>query len=291
MKVLKKEDIIKHNQIAHAYNEISVLHTVESPFIVKFYYFYNIKDRLCIVTEFCNGGDLFFHLNKQKVLNENLVRFYVAEIVLAILELHKNMIVYRDLKPENILLDQSGHIRLTDFGLSKGDITSPRSAYTFCGTPEYLAPEILLNIYNNQGYGTQVDWWSLGTIMFEMLFGWPPFYDRNQKIMCQNIVRGQIPWPPSCHISQSTKDFIEALLKTNPAERLNDDEITSHPFFHGIDFNRLLHRGYQPPYIPDIQQKTCLKFFEPMVDDDEDPFYISDDTPNLNQFDCFNKFN
>lgn len=111
------------------------------------------------------------------MLNENLVRFYVAEIVLAILELHKNMIVYRyvpflpplilrDLKPENILLDQSGHIRLTDFGLSKGDITSPRSAYTFCGTPEYLAPEILLNIYNNQGYGTQVDWYaSLSIVM------------------------------------------------------------------------------------------------------------------------------
>ncbi|KAK8792052.1 hypothetical protein WA158_005429 [Blastocystis sp. Blastoise] len=288
MKVLKKADIYRRNQVEHTHNEIHVLHTIESPFIVRFYYFYNFEDRICLVTEFCNGGDLFFQLKKHKILDENLVRFYIAEIICGILALHKNNIVYRDLKPENILLDTRGHIRLTDFGLSKGDVTSASSATTFCGTPEYLAPEILLNICQNKGYGVQVDWWSLGAIMFEMLFGWPPFYDANQKIMCKKIIDATIIWP-QIHISKVAKAFIEDLLRPNPQDRLNDDTICQHKFFRGIDWSRLQRKGYEPPFVPNVKEQGGLENFE-TIDDDDDPFAVSSSSERISEYDSFQQY-
>ena len=173
MKVLKKPDVLKRNQIEHTKAERKILQNITSPFLVNMHYAFQTEEKLYMVMDFLNGGELFYHLNKEKTFSEERIRYHVAEIVLAIETLHKAGIIYRDLKPENILLDGEGHVRLTDFGLSKQGIfkDSEEQAFTICGTPEYLAPEII----RGEGHGCAVDWWSLGALMYEMHTGKPPF--------------------------------------------------------------------------------------------------------------------
>eukprot|EP01102_Stenamoeba_stenopodia_P008101 TRINITY_DN2301_c0_g1_i3.p1 TRINITY_DN2301_c0_g1~~TRINITY_DN2301_c0_g1_i3.p1 ORF type:complete len:296 (-),score=67.21 TRINITY_DN2301_c0_g1_i3:548-1435(-) len=165
MKVLRKEAIVQRKQVAHTKAEKSILAKIQHPFIVGLHYAFQTEEKLYMVLDFVNGGELFFHLKREGKFSEQRVRIYAAEIACALSHLHSFGIVYRDLKPENILLDSEGHICITDFGLSK-EIQS-EDTHTFCGTPEYLAPEIL----KGQGHGTPVDWWSLGTLIYEMLTG------------------------------------------------------------------------------------------------------------------------
>jgi serine/threonine protein kinase len=149
-----------------------------------------------MVLDYMSGGELFFWLKKEKRFSENRCRLYTAEIVVALDAMHSVNIIYRDLKPENILLDSHGHIRLTDFGLAKDNITGPGAeggTKTFCGTPEYLAPEIL----ENKGHGKAVDWWSLGTLLYEMLCGLPPYYDTNVQRMYHKILHAPLKFPKS----------------------------------------------------------------------------------------------
>jgi len=180
MKVLRKEAIIARKQVDHTRAEKAILQKIEHPFIVKLNYAFQTEDKLYMVLDFVNGGELFFHLKKEGKFSEERVRLYSAEIALALHHLHSRDIVYRDLKPENILIDADAHICITDFGLSK-EIISDEVTHTFCGTPEYLAPEVL----KGQGHGCPVDWWSLGTLIYEMLTGLPPFYSQNINIMYQ----------------------------------------------------------------------------------------------------------
>jgi RAC serine/threonine-protein kinase len=178
LKALRKDHIIKRNQVEHTKTERNVLGNVRHPFIVGLNMAFQSKDKLYFVLDYCAGGELFFHLNKLGKFPESRARFYAAEIILAISYVHKLGIIYRDLKPENVLLDAKGHVRLTDFGLSKEGINSSSSgANSFCGTPEYLAPEIL----DRQGHGHAVDWWSLGALLYEMLTGLPPFYCQDKE--------------------------------------------------------------------------------------------------------------
>eukprot|EP00947_MAST-08B_sp_MAST-8B-sp1_P004623 g4623.t1 len=184
MKVLKKQYVIKKRQVEHTKTERSVLGSVQHPFIVKLHFAFQTGDKLHLVLDYCSGGELFFHLQNKGRFLQPLALFYTAELALALGALHSAGVVFRDLKPENILLDEVGHIKLADFGLSKEGIQDQAAGTrSFCGTPEYLAPEILLR----QGHGKAVDWWSLGALLYEMLTGLPPWYSRDRNKMFASI--------------------------------------------------------------------------------------------------------
>lgn len=250
MKVLRKENIIKRNQVEHTRTERHVLGYVRHPFIVGLNYAFQTADKLYFVLDYCAGGELFFHLGKVQRFPEPRARFYAAEITLAIEYVHNLDIIYRDLKPENVLLDENGHIRLTDFGLSKEGIQDDFSgANSFCGTPEYLAPEIL----NRSGHGRAVDWWSLGALLYEMLTGLPPFYCRDRDRLFEKIRKGDLSFPK--YLSAEAKDLLGRLLERDPTRRLGtgpDDanEIKRHPFFREIQWDKLALGQVPPPWRP-----------------------------------------
>eukprot|EP01090_Pellita_catalonica_P009231 TRINITY_DN2028_c0_g1_i6.p1 TRINITY_DN2028_c0_g1~~TRINITY_DN2028_c0_g1_i6.p1 ORF type:complete len:402 (+),score=54.88 TRINITY_DN2028_c0_g1_i6:970-2175(+) len=189
MKVLNKATIIDRDELEHTKSERDILMTLDNPFLVHLYFSFQTRDKLYFVMDYINGGELFFHLQREKKFSPELVRFYCAEIILGLDYLHKSGVVYRDLKPENILLTKEGHICMTDFGISKQGLNckDDRTA-TFCGTPEYLAPEVL----EGKGYGKEVDWWSFGTLMYEMLTGLPPFYSDDVQLMYSKIMNSTL---------------------------------------------------------------------------------------------------
>jgi len=252
LKVLKKDNIIKRNQVEHTKTERSVLGYVKHPFIVGLNMAFQSREKLYFVLDYCAGGELFFHLGKLGKFKESRSRFYAAEIILAISYVHTLDIIYRDLKPENVLLDGTGHIRLTDFGLSKEGISSSSSgANSFCGTPEYLAPEIL----NRQGHGRGVDWWSLGALLYEMLTGLPPFYCQDRERLFEKIRKSELHYPAS--LSTNAKHVLRGLLTKDPTRRLGSgekdaEEIKSHPFFASIDWEKLQRGEIAPPWAPTI---------------------------------------
>nr|CCA26378.1 RPS6 protein kinase putative [Albugo laibachii Nc14] len=252
MKVLRKENIIKRNQVEHTRTERHVLGYVRHPFIVGMNYAFQTAEKLYFVLDYCAGGELFFHLGKVQRFPQARARFYAAEITLAIEYVHNLGIIYRDLKPENVLLDANGHIRLTDFGLSKEGIQDDFSgANSFCGTPEYLAPEIL----NRSGHGRAVDWWSLGALLYEMLTGLPPFYCRDRDKLFEKIRKGDLSYPK--YLSSSAKDLLNRLLERDPTRRLGTGpedacEIKNHPFFSDIQWDALMAGKIDPPWRPII---------------------------------------
>ncbi|CAM9295987.1 unnamed protein product [Sphacelaria rigidula] len=252
MKVLRKSNIIKRNQVEHTKTERNVLGYVKHPFIVGLNMAFQTRDKLFFVLDYCAGGELFFHLGKLGKFPEARSRFYSAEITLALQHVHRLDIVYRDLKPENVLLDGEGHIRLTDFGLSKEGISNTTSgAHSFCGTPEYLAPEIL----NRQGHGRAVDWWSLGALLYEMLTGLPPFYCRDREKLFEKIRRGVLTYPRS--LSDNAQAILQGLLTRDPSKRLGsslDDaqEVQRHPFFKSLEWDSIMRREVAPPWEPNV---------------------------------------
>jgi len=193
MKVLKKEAVIRRNQVQHTKTETHILKQIRHPFLTRMYFAFQSEGKLYMVLNYLPGGELFYRLKREGRFSVERVRLYTAEIALGLGHLHSLDMIYRDLKPENILLDEIGHICLTDFGLSKEMVTTANAARTFCGTPEYLAPEILQGI----GHGKAVDWWSLGTLVFEMLTGLPPFYSRNMTHMYERFSRRSCAAPPT----------------------------------------------------------------------------------------------
>lgn len=249
MKVLRKEAIIARKQVAHTKAEKSILQKIQHPFIVRLHYAFQTKDKLYMILDYVNGGELFYHLKKEGRFPENRVKFYAAEITCAMAHLHSLQVVYRDLKPENILLDADGHICITDFGLSK-EINPEEGTHTFCGTPEYLAPEVL----RGQGHGTAVDWWSLGTLIYEMLTGLPPFYSQNINIMYQKILNGELRFPS--YVSPEAQSLLEGLLTRDVEKRLgsrSSEDVKKHPFFKDIDFEKLERREIEAPWKPKVK--------------------------------------
>ena len=207
MKILKKKLIEEKNQRQHTITERRILEKSNCPFIVKLHYAFQTRSKLYMVMEYVNGGELFFHLTQQRVFSEMRTRFYIAEILLGLDYLHTNGIIYRDLKPENVLLDNRGHIRLTDFGLSKSGIDGENpKAFTFCGTPEYLAPEIIKNL----PYDKAVDFWSLGALMYFMLSSAPPYYSRNKSEIFKNVITK--PIEPLMNLTEACNDLMLGLL-------------------------------------------------------------------------------
>jgi len=262
LKVLRKDNIIKRNQVEHTKTERSVLGYVNHPFIVGLNMAFQSKDKLYFVLDYCAGGELFFHLSKVGKFAEPRARFYASEIVLAISYVHELDIIYRDLKPENVLLDAKGHVRLTDFGLSKEGISSSSSGATsFCGTPEYLAPEIL----NRQGHGRAVDWWSLGALLYEMLTGLPPFYCRDREKLFEKIRRGHLDYPRS--LSSRAQSLLRGLLTKDPKRRLGSghgdaEDIKSNPFFSDIDWVKLAKGQIPPPWAPPVSSSLDTSQFD-----------------------------
>ncbi len=252
MKVLRKDNIIKRNQVEHTKTERNVLGYIRHPFIVGLTMAFQTEEKLFFALDYCAGGELFFHLGKVGKFPEPRARFYIAEIALALNYIHELDIVYRDLKPENVLLDGQGHIRLTDFGLSKEGISNTTSgANSFCGTPEYLAPEIL----NRSGHGRAVDWWSLGALLYEMLTGLPPFYSSDREKLFHKIRHARLEFP--LYLNTYTQDILRGLLTRDPAKRLGSgpgdaSDVKSHIFFKDIDFEKLLRREVMPPWQPNV---------------------------------------
>ena len=215
MKVMKKEDLVRRDEIAHTRSERNVLAQCRNPFLVSLKFSFQTPEKLYLVLDYINGGELFYHMQREGRFGEERTRFYAAEIVLALEHLHSNNVVYRDLKPENILLDCNGHIALTDFGLCKENLkTSGDTTRTFCGTAEYLAPEVL----KSQPYGRAVDWWSLGIVIFEMLTGLPPFYVENTNEMYKRIMGGVISWPEA--MLPAARDLIEKVRRYKPHQMM-----------------------------------------------------------------------
>jgi len=261
IKVLKKQHVVKRKQVAHTKTERSVLGLVDHPFVVKLHYAFQTGDKLHFVLDFCSGGELFFHLGRAGRFTEKLGMFYSAEIALALGHLHTKGVVYRDLKPENILLDAEGHIKLADFGLSKEGINSGiRGTHSFCGTPEYLAPEVL----NRTGHGTSVDWWSLGALLYEMLTGLPPWYSNDRQKMFASIRGSALRFPD--HVSHLAKNILVCLLERDVTKRLGStrdiDEVKGHPFFIPIDWEMLFQRKVKAPFIPLLKNQTDTTNFD-----------------------------
>ena len=259
MKVIKKKTIQAKNQVAHTLSERSVLSRVSHPFIIQMHYAFHNSLNLYIVMEYCPGGELFFHLSKFQKLPEAFCKFYSACMVLALRHLHSLSIVYRDLKPENIVITQDGFPKITDFGLCKENIDQSCTTRTVCGTPEYIAPEVILR----SGHGLAVDWWSLGCIIFEMLTGFPPFYSFDRKDIFRSIVQSkadirEIP------ASSQAKDIIALLLVKDPKYRLGAagaEEVMKHEWFVDIDWSALERKQVRPPFVPRINGPLDVSCF------------------------------
>lgn len=262
MKMLRKEHVVKRNQVEHTKTERSVLEAVHHPFIVKLHYAFQTPTKLYLVLEYCAGGELFFHLSRAGRFSEVRCRFYAAEICLAISYLHSLDIIYRDLKPENLLLDGEGHSKVTDFGLSKEGINDNFSAKTLCGTPEYLAPEILAK----GGHGKAVDWYSFGALIYEMLTGLPPFYTKDRDKLFERIKKGELSYPS--YITPAAKSLLQSLICRDPnarlgaKEELGGKEVQDHEFFASVNWADCYDRKLTPPFKPSVATPGDAKYFE-----------------------------
>ncbi|BFZ62958.1 Serine/threonine-protein kinase [Saitoella coloradoensis] len=266
MKVLSKKVIVQKKEVAHTIGERNILvrtAMADSPFIVGLKFSFQTPTDLYLVTDYMSGGELFWHLQQEGKFSEARARFYIAELVLALEHLHDYDIVYRDLKPENILLDANGHIALCDFGLSKANLSADATTNTFCGTTEYLAPEVLLD---DAGYTKLVDFWSLGVLVFEMCCGWSPFYAEDTQQMYKNIAFGKVRFPKDV-LSQEGRNFVKGLLNRNPKNRLGATrdaaELKEHPFFDNIDWNAMLRKEVPPPFKPTLTSELDTSNFDP----------------------------
>ncbi|WWC71841.1 uncharacterized protein I206_105800 [Kwoniella pini CBS 10737] len=248
MKVLKKSEIVRLKQVEHINSERSILEKVRHPFVVELYATYQDQLNVYMLLSYIPGGELFSHLRRAGRFSADVTRFYLASIILAIEYLHSRDIIYRDLKPENLLLDRHGYLRIADFGFAK--IIEDRT-FTLCGTPEYLAPEIVLS----QGHGKAVDWWALGILAFEMLAGYPPFFDDHPLGIYEKILRGDIAFPS--HIDPYAKDLIRGLLTADRSKRLGNlrngaRDVMSHAWFAGVDWRTLERKEIGAPIVPRV---------------------------------------
>ncbi|XP_045400677.1 ribosomal protein S6 kinase alpha-2 isoform X1 [Lemur catta] len=261
MKVLKKATLKVRDRV-RSKMERDILAEVNHPFIVKLHYAFQTEGKLYLILDFLRGGDLFTRLSKEVMFTEEDVKFYLAELALALDHLHGLGIIYRDLKPENILLDEEGHIKITDFGLSKEAIDHDKRAYSFCGTIEYMAPEVV----NRRGHTQSADWWSFGVLMFEMLTGSLPFQGKDRKETMALILKAKLGMPQ--FLSVEAQGLLRALFKRNPCNRLGAgidgvEEIKRHPFFVTVDWNKLYRKEIKPPFKPAVGRPEDTFHFDP----------------------------
>ncbi|KAI8386865.1 kinase-like domain-containing protein [Blakeslea trispora] len=259
IKALDKYDIVRLKQVEHINNEPTILREISHPFLVNLWDAFQDDTHLFMVMDYVPGGELFSMLRKEKKFSEHTAKFYAAEVLLALAYLHENGIVYRDLKPENILIDARGHVKVTDFGFAK---RVDEMTWTVCGTPDYLAPEIILS----KGYTKAVDWWGLGVLIFEMVVGRAPFIDKNPVNLYQKILECQIDWPND--MSPELKDLLSNLLTNDIEGRFTSEEIKAHAWFNDMSFEQVYKRKIKPPYVPKVKDDgdtNCFaKYKEPI---------------------------
>ncbi|CAL8104353.1 unnamed protein product [Calicophoron daubneyi] len=262
MKVLKKA-ILRVRDRLRTKVERDILTQIKHPFIVNLLYAFQTEGKVYLILEFLQGGDLFSRLSREYMFTEEDVKFYLAELALALDYLHQRGIIYRDLKPENILLNKDGHIRLTDFGLSKEAVFEEVGGrtFSFCGTVEYMAPEVV----NRHGHGPAADWWSFGVLMYELLTGNLPFQSEHRKETMQLILKAKLSMPQ--FLSPEAQSLLRALFKRTPANRLGYgpsgfEDIKAHPFFATIKWDDLLHGVLKPPFIPPCSSLDATSNFD-----------------------------
>lgn len=255
-------------EVAHVLAKQSVLAKVSNPFLVPLKFVFQSSERLNFIMAFAHGGELFSYLSDQGPFGIDRSRLYTAELICALEGLHGFSVVYRDLKPENILLDYQGHIALCDFGLcplemkDENDTDAGIDPDTFPDTLEYRAPELLIGHAGDQ----TVDWWTLGILLYEMLTGYTPFYDETTNEMYRKIMSEPLHFPGDSIVPPAAKDILTRLLSRSPIERLGANgsaEIKAHPFFNGIDWERMLNRDYEPSFKPNEVSCTYAGEFAP----------------------------
>ena len=255
IKTIHKNRLIQARKVHTVFCERNIMMKVHHPFIVSLSFAFQTPTKFYLGMEYIPGGELFRYIKHRGKLPLPEVRFYIAEIGLALEHLHRLGVVYRDLKPENILLDEEGHIKITDFGLSK-DLNVQNSTSTFCGTAEYLAPEII----RREPYSYPIDWWSLGCLCYEMIFGETPFYDENKSRIFQKILSDQPDFPRGT--DQTIIDFISELLEKNPTQRASFDTLKKHAFWDNFDFQACLEKKIKPLYVPTIDSRESPDNFD-----------------------------
>eukprot|EP01121_Diplochlamys_sp_Union-15-3_P007658 TRINITY_DN1962_c0_g1_i2.p1 TRINITY_DN1962_c0_g1~~TRINITY_DN1962_c0_g1_i2.p1 ORF type:complete len:431 (+),score=77.33 TRINITY_DN1962_c0_g1_i2:369-1661(+) len=298
MKIMNKDFMIEKNQLAHARAERDAMVEHNYPGVVSLYYSFQDKDFLYFIMEFLPGGDLMSLLIRDDILSEDATRFYMAELILAVQHVHEKGYIHRDLKPDNILIDASGHIKLSDFGLctssheshlssfyqttvpkdfdpnKKGKATSriqekkfwnkfqQTKSYSTVGTSNYMAPEILLE----KGYGKEVDWWSVGVIMYECLVGYAPFSCEDTTETCMMILswKSSLEFPKEANLSNGALDLLKKLI-CGVETRLNYEQIVAHPFFRGVDWKNL--RNQKAPWVPELSNNMDCRYFEEFPED------------------------
>lgn len=261
MKSMSKKILQETGQTQQTLHEKDVLLKTVHPFLVFAHATFQSPAKIFLILDYVPGGELFGRLKEEGQFSEDRTRLYAAEILLGLGFLHSKGLIYRDLKPENILVDGEGHAKITDFGLVKEGMTANSTTTTFCGTPEYIAPEML----QQQPYTQAVDWWSFGILIYEMLTGMPPFYDENVNKMYRMVITHDVDFPS--YISAPARDLITKLLSKNPDERLGSGEddykaIEQHEFFSKLNFDDVLNKKYQPEWVPNIKEETDTSNFD-----------------------------
>ena len=257
LKCLKKFHILKTNNVENLKNEKKILSRLDNPFIIKLHKTFQDKEKIYMLFDYYNGGELFFHLQKLKRFTEDMIKFYAAEIYIALQYLHKKNIIYRDLKPENIILDEEGHVKLIDFGLAR-ELGFRSVTSTFCGTNEYIPPEVV----EGKKYSDNFDWWCYGVLIYEMFFGRPPFMDKNKAALFKKICFSE-PNYSKVKLSPEALSLLKALLNKNPDKRIKSKDIALHPFFKGIDFKEIEKLTIKPPYKPEVKNIEDLANIDP----------------------------
>eukprot|EP00927_Polykrikos_kofoidii_P032348 TRINITY_DN27590_c0_g1_i1.p1 TRINITY_DN27590_c0_g1~~TRINITY_DN27590_c0_g1_i1.p1 ORF type:complete len:681 (-),score=122.46 TRINITY_DN27590_c0_g1_i1:220-2181(-) len=244
MKILLLQKVRRNNTMRYAYTERNVMTYIKHPYIVSLYYAFQTFNHLVMVVQYGHGGNLQSLISSEKKLQEDRARIYEAELLLAIVHLHLRNIVFRDMKPENVVLDREAHCMLIDFGLSKEGVEDVRGGKSFCGSPAFIAPEII----QNAEHGKAVDIYGLGVMLYAMLSGMPPYYHRDKATLLKNITNATLTFPDI--MRPKAVSLVEALMQRDPSKRLgagNTEEVQSHPFFEEIDFDALLRREVPVP--------------------------------------------
>lgn len=263
VKKLNKDMLIENNHVVRTNTENRVLRKIKHPFLIQWIRSFQTNDQLYFVMEFANGGDLYYHLRKEKTFDESRVVIYGAELVMALSYLHESGIIYRDLKLENIMIQWDGHLKLTDFGFCKDSMAFGDVTQTFCGTDEYIAPEVVVR---NNYYTFSADWWSFGIVLYEMLHGKTPFQNPDRMVTFEMITTCEPLY--SDEISKGAENLLRRLLVKNPSKRLGSGpsrglEIMKHEFFASIDWDKLYNKEVELPFVPELESETDLRYFSP----------------------------
>eukprot|EP00747_Dinoflagellata_sp_TGD_P032244 gnl/TRDRNA2_/TRDRNA2_135853_c1_seq1.p1 gnl/TRDRNA2_/TRDRNA2_135853_c1~~gnl/TRDRNA2_/TRDRNA2_135853_c1_seq1.p1 ORF type:complete len:344 (-),score=93.41 gnl/TRDRNA2_/TRDRNA2_135853_c1_seq1:41-1072(-) len=271
LKMLKKAPLIKNKKVENTLSEKAVLSSMKHPMVVNLYGSFHDKRYIYLLLEYCSGGEFCTYLRKANKFENDQAIFYAAQVASIFEYIHSKHIIYRDLKPENMLIMVDGYIKLTDFGFAK---VCENRTYTLCGTPEYIAPEVLLN----KGHGKAVDWWTLGILSYEMLVGYPPFVDEDPMRIYQKILAGKLAFPKT--FDKHAKDLIKKLVIADLGKRLGNLrngplDVKQHKWFKDFKWEGLIEKKIPSPYKPTVKSEADTSNFEDYPDSTEQPAIVN----------------